>query len=36
MDDFARVNAGVLSPAEFFSQENVARILSQAGAEAHA
>jgi 2-polyprenyl-6-methoxyphenol hydroxylase-like FAD-dependent oxidoreductase len=34
MDDFARVNAGVLSPAEFFSDENVARILSQAAAHA--
>jgi 2-polyprenyl-6-methoxyphenol hydroxylase-like FAD-dependent oxidoreductase len=27
MDAFARVNAGVTSPAEFFSQENVGRIL---------
>ena len=26
MDGFARVNAGVTSPAEFFSEENVARI----------
>jgi len=28
MDGFARVNAGVTSPAEFFSSENVGRILS--------
>jgi 2-polyprenyl-6-methoxyphenol hydroxylase-like FAD-dependent oxidoreductase len=28
MDGFARVNAGVTSPAEFFSEENVRRILS--------
>jgi hypothetical protein len=35
MDDFARVNAGVLSPAQFFSQENIGRI-TQAGATAHA
>ena len=27
MDGFARVNAGVTSPAEFFSEENVGRIL---------
>ena len=27
MDGFARVTAGVTSPAEFFSDENVARIL---------
>ena len=27
MDAFARVNAGVTSPAEFFSEENVGRIL---------
>jgi hypothetical protein len=26
MDDFARVNAGVLSAAVFFSEENVRRI----------
>ena len=31
MDGFARVNAGVMSPAEFFSQENVARIFDAAG-----
>ena len=36
MDQFARVNAGVTSPAEFFSEENVARIMSRAGAAAHA
>ena len=35
MDDFAHVNAGVLSPAEFFSEENIGRITSQAGATAH-
>lgn len=28
MDGFARVNGGVTSPAEFFSPENVARIMS--------
>ncbi|MCA1700619.1 MAG: hypothetical protein LC790_17635, partial [Actinobacteria bacterium] len=27
MDGFARVNAGVTSPAEFFSDENIVRIL---------
>jgi hypothetical protein len=27
MDGFARVFAGVTSPAEFFSEENVGRIL---------
>jgi 2-polyprenyl-6-methoxyphenol hydroxylase-like FAD-dependent oxidoreductase len=27
MDAFVRVNAGVASPAEFFSEENVGRIL---------
>jgi flavin-dependent dehydrogenase len=32
MDAFARVNAGVTSPAEFFSDENVARILALAEA----
>jgi hypothetical protein len=26
MDGFARVNAGVTSPREFFSEENVQRI----------
>jgi hypothetical protein len=30
MDDFARMNAGVTSPAQFFSQQNVARILAAA------
>ena len=30
MDGFARVNAGVTSPAEFFSQENVGRIFAAA------
>jgi flavin-dependent dehydrogenase len=30
MDGFARVNAGVKSPAEFFSEENVGRIFDQA------
>jgi len=29
---FARMNGGVLSPAEFFSEENVGKILSAAGA----
>jgi hypothetical protein len=31
MDAFARVNAGVTSPAEFFSGENVGSILAAAG-----
>ena len=30
MDGFARLNAGVTSPAEFFAQENVARIFAAA------
>src|SRR4051812_9874696 len=30
MDDFARVNSGVLSPAEFFSEENVGKIFAAA------
>ena len=30
MDGFARVNAGVTSPAEYFSEENVSRILAAA------
>jgi hypothetical protein len=30
MDGFARVNAGVTSPAEFFSGENVERIVAAA------
>lgn len=34
MDAFARVNAGVLSPAEFFSEENVGRIFAAAGERA--
>jgi len=32
MDGFARVNAGVTSPAEFFSPENVGRIFQAAAA----
>ena len=32
MDGFARVNAGVTSPADFFSEENARRILASAGA----
>jgi 2-polyprenyl-6-methoxyphenol hydroxylase-like FAD-dependent oxidoreductase len=31
MDGFAQVNAGVTSPAEFFSEENVGRIFAAAG-----
>jgi hypothetical protein len=31
MDEFARVNASVTSPAEFFSEENVKRIFASAG-----
>jgi hypothetical protein len=39
MDDFVRVNAGLLSPAVFFAEDNVRRILAGArplsgGAEA--
>jgi 2-polyprenyl-6-methoxyphenol hydroxylase-like FAD-dependent oxidoreductase len=30
MDGFARVNAGVTSPAEFFTEENIGRILTSA------
>jgi 2-polyprenyl-6-methoxyphenol hydroxylase-like FAD-dependent oxidoreductase len=30
MDDFVRVNAGVTSPAEFFSEDNVKRLLGSA------
>lgn len=33
MDGFVRVNAGVTSPAEFFAEENVGRILAAAGAK---
>jgi flavin-dependent dehydrogenase len=36
MDGFARVFAGVTSPAEFFAEENVGRIMTQAGAAAPA
>jgi 2-polyprenyl-6-methoxyphenol hydroxylase-like FAD-dependent oxidoreductase len=36
MDGFARVMAGVTSPAKFFSEDNVGRIMSRAGAAAHA
>jgi flavin-dependent dehydrogenase len=36
MDGFARVMAGVTSPAVFFSEENVGRIMAQAGAGAPA
>ena len=32
MDGFARVNAGVTSPSEFFSPQNVEWIMSRAGA----
>jgi 2-polyprenyl-6-methoxyphenol hydroxylase-like FAD-dependent oxidoreductase len=31
MDEFARVNAGVTGPAEFFSEENIQRIFAAAG-----
>jgi 2-polyprenyl-6-methoxyphenol hydroxylase-like FAD-dependent oxidoreductase len=34
MDGFARVNAGVTSPAEFFSEDNVGRIFAAAGSGA--
>ena len=33
MDAFVRVNAGVMSPAEFFSEENVERILAATAAQ---
>jgi 2-polyprenyl-6-methoxyphenol hydroxylase-like FAD-dependent oxidoreductase len=36
MDDFARVIAGVTSPADFFAEDNVRRITLQAGAAAPA
>ena len=36
MDEFAQVIAGVLSPAEFFSEDNVRRITLRAGAAAPA
>jgi 2-polyprenyl-6-methoxyphenol hydroxylase-like FAD-dependent oxidoreductase len=36
MDGFARVIAGVTSPAEFFSEDNVGRIMSQANPAAAA
>jgi flavin-dependent dehydrogenase len=32
LDQFVRVNAGALSPAEFFAEDNVGRILATAGA----
>jgi flavin-dependent dehydrogenase len=34
MDGFARVNSGVTSPADFFSEENVGRIFAAAGSAA--
>jgi 2-polyprenyl-6-methoxyphenol hydroxylase-like FAD-dependent oxidoreductase len=36
MDGFARVIAGVISPVEFFSEQNIGRITSQARATTHA
>lgn len=36
MDGFARVNAGVTSPADFFAEDNVGRILATAGGERRA
>jgi 2-polyprenyl-6-methoxyphenol hydroxylase-like FAD-dependent oxidoreductase len=36
MDAFARVNSGVLSPAVFFSEENVGRIFAAAGGQVSA
>ena len=35
MDGFARVIAGVISPAEFFSEQNIGRVTSQATATTH-
>jgi hypothetical protein len=34
MNDFARVNAGVLSPAVFFGEDNVGRIMARAAGAA--
>jgi hypothetical protein len=31
MDAFARLNAGVMTPPEFFSEENLGRIFAAAG-----
>jgi hypothetical protein len=31
MDDFTKMVANVISPAEFFSEDNVRRIFSEAG-----
>jgi hypothetical protein len=31
MDDFARMNSGVISPATFFAPDNVGRLISAAG-----
>jgi hypothetical protein len=36
MDSFTRVIAGVTSPAEFFSEQNVERVTSRAEATARA
>ena len=36
MDGFARVNAGVMSPAEYFSDENVGAILAATAAQQQA
>ena len=35
MDAFVRMNAGTMSPAEFFSPENVRAIMSAAQARSH-
>jgi hypothetical protein len=32
LDQFVRVNAGALSPADFFAEDNVGRIFAAAGA----
>jgi len=32
IDQFTRVNAGVVSPAEFFAEDNIGRIFAAAGA----
>jgi hypothetical protein len=34
MDQFARVNAATMSPAEFFAEENLGRIFAAAGGSA--
>ena len=35
MDDFARMNAGTISPAEFFSPENIGAIMTVAASRTY-